>query len=638
MQRPHYRQIALRPLGAEDATELMRVLLGADPSLAPLTATIIERTGGNPFFIEEVVRSLEETGAVAGARGAQRLARLMDTLAVPGTVHAVLAARIDRLGEREKEVLQTAAVIGREFREGLLARVVARSRDELAAALSALAEGEYVYESALHPELEYAFVHPLTREVAYGSQLADRRAPVHAAAAQALEEGDASKLDERAATLAHHWEAAGEPLAAARWHRRAAMWAVRTDFAEARRHWEQVRTLARRLPETREQAELGAAACAQLLYLASRQGCAEDEATAIFEEGKRWGEASHDVRLQSLILAGFSRFRGLCLGDGPGCVAFAEAALQVATEAGDREARLVAQPLLSAFLYLVGRPRDALAMAESAVELAAGDTAAGADVFGYSPYILALIQRGQGRQALGYIEDGRCDVEQSLKLALAEPSVDLLGSAHLFAVNIAFASGDGAACAHHALALLDIGAKVGSHLWEVTGLFSLGCAHLLGGSWSEAATALERARETVRSRQTGALFEAHILELLAEAYLGAGETSRARAAVDEAIALAEKRGTAGWGYRGPLTLARVLLASSGSSARPAIEAALAAAQTRVDESGERIHQPHIHLVRAELAAALGDAVGRTRELREAHRLFIEMGAPLRAERVARELG
>jgi hypothetical protein len=186
--------------------------------------------------------------------------------------------------------------------------------------------------------------------------------------------------------------------------------------------------------------------------------------------------------------------------------------------------------------------------------------------------------------------------------------------------------------------MLDLAAKVGMHLWEVTGLFNLARAHVLGGSWSEAATALERAREIVHSRHTGAPFEAHILELLAEAYLRAGENARARMVVDEAIALAEKRGTLGWGYRGPLTLARVLLASSGSSARAAVEAALAAAQARVDGSGERVHQPHIHLVRAELAAALGDAAGRTRELREAHRLFIEMGTPLRAEQVARELG
>src|SRR5207245_2743712 len=124
MQHAHYQQIGLRPLTAEDASELLRALLGGDASLAALTAAIRERTGGNPFFIEQIVRSLEETGMLVGARGAQRLARPLTALAVPATVQAVLGARIDRLAEREKEVLQTAAVVGREFREGLLTRVV----------------------------------------------------------------------------------------------------------------------------------------------------------------------------------------------------------------------------------------------------------------------------------------------------------------------------------------------------------------------------------------------------------------------------------------------------------------------------------------------------------------------------------
>ncbi len=417
MQRSYYQQIALRPLGAEDTTELLRALLGTDASLAPLTAAIRERTGGNPFFIEEVVRSLEETGILAGPRGAQRLARPVTALAVPPTVQAVLGARIDRLGAREKEVLQTAAVVGREFRDGLLAGVVGRSGDDVAAALSALVAGEFVYESALHPELEYTFVHPLTREVAYGSQLGDRRVRVHAAVAQALEAGDASKLDERAAVLAHHWEAAGEPLPAARWHRRAAVWALRTDFAEARRHWEQVRSLARRQPDTAEQAELGATAGAQLLYLASRMGLPEDEATAVFEEGKAWAEAADNARLRSAVLVNASRFRAFCVGDGPGTLALAEEALRVATEAGDREARLFVSPLVSAWLYYVGRPRDGLAMAEATLELAAGDTAAGADMLGYSPSILALNQRGACKHVLGYIEDGQRDTERAVELA-----------------------------------------------------------------------------------------------------------------------------------------------------------------------------------------------------------------------------
>jgi tetratricopeptide (TPR) repeat protein len=386
-----------------------------------------------------------------------------------------------------------------------------------------------------------------------------------------------------------------------------------------------------------EQGALGATACAQLLYLASRMGVPEDEATAIFEEGRAWAEAAEDARLRIAVLQNFSRFRAISLGDGPGALALAEDALRVATEADDREARLFVQALLSTWLYQVGRPRDSFAMAEATLVLAAGDTAAGADLLGYSPYVLALSQRGLGRHALGQVDEGERDAERAVALAAGQPSLDLVGVSHFVAALIAFSRGDAGACTRHALAQLDVAARVGSALWETTGLCTLGGAHLIGENWSEAVATLERALETTRRHRTGLMVGPIILDRLAAAHLGAGETGHARAALDEAIALTEKRGTIGYGYQGSITLARVLLASSGAAARSAIEAALEAAQARVDRFGERVHQPFIHLARADLAAALGDAAGRERELREAQRLFREMGVPIRAEQMAREL-
>src|SRR5438093_11107591 len=122
MQKSYYQQLPLLPLGPEAITELLRDLLGTDPSLAGLGDRIRKRTGGNPFFSEEVVQALAETGSLAGAKGAYRLVRPAAELRLPATVQAVLAARIDRLAEREKQVLQTAAVIGREFTEPILRR------------------------------------------------------------------------------------------------------------------------------------------------------------------------------------------------------------------------------------------------------------------------------------------------------------------------------------------------------------------------------------------------------------------------------------------------------------------------------------------------------------------------------------
>jgi len=173
-------------------------------------------------------------------------------LEIPESVQTLLAARIDRLPEREKQVLQTAAVFGKEFAEPLLAAVSELPGEVLEEALRALLQAELIYEEALFPEREYAFKHPLTQAVAYGSLLRERRSRIHAAVARALAEHSPGKLDERAALLAHHWEEAGEALEAARWHRRAAEWAGYGQMTEAVAHWRKVRALVASIPEEAE--------------------------------------------------------------------------------------------------------------------------------------------------------------------------------------------------------------------------------------------------------------------------------------------------------------------------------------------------------------------------------------------------
>src|SRR6516165_351914 len=244
MSRSYYRQIALAPLGAEAIEELLADLLGSDPSLDGLAELIRERTQGNPFFIEELVQALIEAGSLAGERGAYRLTAPVREDGVPASVQAVLAARIDRLSSRDKTVLQAAAVIGKEFPQPVLARVLDLEPTQLEEALSNLVAGEFVYEQELYPEALYAFKHPLTQEVAYGSQLGERRGTVHAGVAQAIAAHYPEQLEERSALLAQHWEAAGETLEAARWHARAAAWSGTNDPTQSLSHWSRARALA----------------------------------------------------------------------------------------------------------------------------------------------------------------------------------------------------------------------------------------------------------------------------------------------------------------------------------------------------------------------------------------------------------
>ena len=162
MRHSYYRQISLQPLPPEAVKVLLGALVGPDPSLTPLREHVTERTGGNPFFIEEVVRGLVEDGSLAGDPGAYRLTRALAKVRVPATVQAVLAARIDRLPERDKRVLQTASVIGRTFPEAVLKAVQMASGEEPTPALRALCAAEFLQEEAGNPQPGYRFWHPLT--------------------------------------------------------------------------------------------------------------------------------------------------------------------------------------------------------------------------------------------------------------------------------------------------------------------------------------------------------------------------------------------------------------------------------------------------------------------------------------------
>jgi len=185
--KTYYTQLRLDPLPPASAEELLAALLGHDASLGPLKQLLITRTEGNPFFLEESMRTLVETGVLLGEPGAYQLAQALPTIHVPATVQAVLAARIDRLPAEEKRLLQTAAVIGHEVPWRLLQAIAELPEDALHGGLAHLQAAEFLYETTLFPELEYTFKHALTHEVAYGSLLQERRRMLHAHIVEALE-------------------------------------------------------------------------------------------------------------------------------------------------------------------------------------------------------------------------------------------------------------------------------------------------------------------------------------------------------------------------------------------------------------------------------------------------------------------
>ena len=203
-QKTYYTQLRLDPLPSASAEALLQALLGNAPSLLPLKRLLIARTEGNPFFLEESVRALVETGVLVGERCAYRLATSLDSLQVPASVYAVLAARIDRLPPEEKRLLQTAAVIGTEVPFTLLQAIAEISEEELHRGFSHLQATEFLYETSLFPESVYTFKHALTHEVAYGSLLQGQRRTLHRRIVEVLEALAPDQRAEQVERLAHH--------------------------------------------------------------------------------------------------------------------------------------------------------------------------------------------------------------------------------------------------------------------------------------------------------------------------------------------------------------------------------------------------------------------------------------------------
>src|SRR5262249_12482286 len=145
------------PLAVETAEAFLRVLLGETAELQPVKHLLIERTEGNPLFLEESIRTLVETKSLVGARGAYRLARALSGVQVPSTVQAILAARMDRLAPEEKHLLQCAAVVGKDVPFPLLQAIAEMPEDQLHRGLPHLQAAEFLYETSLFPELVYTF-------------------------------------------------------------------------------------------------------------------------------------------------------------------------------------------------------------------------------------------------------------------------------------------------------------------------------------------------------------------------------------------------------------------------------------------------------------------------------------------------
>ncbi len=400
--RPEYRgalsrvsgaqSIALAPLSDPETTALVAELLGPDPSVGELRQTIADRAAGNPFFAEEIVRELAASGALRGEPGAYTSTAEIAEVSVPATLQATIAARIDRLDSKAKRTLSAAAVVGTRFGVELLTTV------RVEPVVADLVAAELIDQVGFTGQPEYVFHHPLIRTVAYESQLKSDRAELHRRVAAAIKSRALSAVDQNAALIAEHLEAAGDGRAAYGWHMRAATWATNRDIAAARLSWERAQKIADALP-------------------------AEDPDRAAMRIAPRTMLCGIGWRVH-LNVAGarFDELRELCTAAGDkASLAIAMAALVMETVFQDRlrEASQLASEAM-ALIESLGDPTltvglsfapihakahssewsDVLRWSQRVIDLADGDPCKGNFIFG-SPLAIALMSRAIASYCLG---------------------------------------------------------------------------------------------------------------------------------------------------------------------------------------------------------------------------------------------
>ncbi|HEX3425164.1 MAG TPA: protein kinase [Acidimicrobiales bacterium] len=643
MHHSYYRQLFLPQLGDEAVTELLRSLLGDDPALAPLIRFVAERTAGNPFFVEEVVRDLVEHGSLAGGPGGYRLARPVEDIRVPTTVRAVLAARIDRLPADHKALLQTAAVIGRDFTEPVLARVYqgrgwdsagrtlatvnegfpGGEVDDLNDRLRALCRAEMLQSTGQGMVSEYRFWHPLTQEVAYGSLLAERRKKLHGLVAEALAELEADRLDQQAAVLAWHFEQAGRAGDAAQWHVRAARFALRSDLGEALRRWQQAVDLVEG-DDSPQALELGVRARILLLLFRARIGIDRAGAERLYTEAHDLAQRLGDLGLQGLLdlVAGsVSIYAGDVV---EGLRHYAEAA-RLAEATDDPEFRAALVSGVPFALSYLGPLTDALDASDRLQGACEDQVERGASVLGYSVLARSLRVRAMILSRAGRLDEARQAVDRATAMARDRGDTDTLCWSLPIYSHLAWLTGereDTTASANESVRLAE---ETGNVLGLVFGLEGLALTCLAAGNPAAAIEACERALDEAR-RRSGLNEEAGVLAVLAEARLGNGDAPGAAAAAEEAVSVAHRQGLRVVECQARLARAQVHRASGTppSDLAAELQAALELART----VGAATYEPFL---REELGRAV--AADHTAALGEAIRLYRAMGASGHAQRL-----
>ena len=541
--KTYYTQLRLDPLPHESAAELLHALLGDDASLRSLTPLLIDRTAGNPFYMEESIRALVETHVLVGEPGAYRQVQPLQTIQVPDTVQAVLAARIDRLPADEKRLLQTASVVGPDFPFSLLQAVAELPEGELRRSLAHLQTAEFVYETRLFPELQYTFKHALTYQVAYESLLQERRRELHTRIMDALEALTIDRLGEQVERLAHHalrgevWD-----KALTYFQQAGNKAAARSAHIEAISHLTTALELLNKLPaapdriprELALQTTLGAA-------LMATKGFAAPEVEEAYARARELCRQVEETPELCRVLVGLHMFYRQ-RAELKTSYDVGQQLLALAQNVQDPQFLVVAYQALGTTSYYMGEFAQARAHLEQGVtSYEPRQHHAHALLYGQDPGVICLSTLARTLWALGYPDKARQSLQESLALARRLSHPFSLSFALYFAAVVYQYLQEGQTTQEHAEALMALSTEQGFAQRLAQGRILLGWALVEQG---RAAAGIAQMRQSVAAYgATGAdLGRSSYLALLAEAYGKERQAEEGLAMLSEALAIVDRHG------------------------------------------------------------------------------------------------
>jgi class 3 adenylate cyclase/tetratricopeptide (TPR) repeat protein len=533
-----FTQLRLGPLDSAGAQELLGVLLGPDLALGPLAEAVAKQTGGNPYFLEESVRTLAQAGVLAGEPGHYRLVKPLDRVEVSPTVQSVVAARVDGLAAEDKRLLQAASVIGPTVPIDLLRMVSDDTPEALMASVMRLREAGFLCESRLYPEMEYAFAHVISCDVAYGSLLQGQRRALHARIVAAMEKHYAERLPEHAERLARH-AIQGElwNQAAAHSHAAAVKAAARSAYRDAVAHLEEALASLARLPETPDRLahaiDLRLALRSSLFPLGQiardLDNLKEAEALAL-----RLGDRRRLGWILAYMIRDFS-----ILGMPDQSIERGQRALALVPEVGDLELEMLINGYLGSVCFARGDYRRAVDLLSKGVEvlkdgleLRRFGLPGPASVF-FRLWLISSLTR------LGRFDEAEAQSQEGLRVARQAEQPLVLMVAH-YAAGFHLAHGPDLA---RAIAELERSLDL-CRTWKLPAWYPniasiLGYAYAHSGRFEEGEALMRQAIEA--SRASGSMVN-HASEVtrLAEALLLAGRVDEAGALAEEAVELARK--------------------------------------------------------------------------------------------------